>query len=1032
MWLSDTSLQRPVFATVISLLLLIGGLVAYERLSLREYPDIDPPVVSITTDYTGASAAVVESRITQVIEDRVAGIEGIRSIESNAEDGRSTIKLEFDLNRDIDAATNDVRDRVTRALPNLPPEIRPPDIQKVDANEDVIIWFNLASDQLSVPELTDYAERYLVDRFSTLGGVARVRIGGGLTYAMRIWLDKHKLNAYGLTPDDVENALRRENLELPAGTLESTERQYSLRVNRSFTSPDAFAQLVVKRQTDGSLVRLGDLAVIEKGSQEHRTLFRGNGTNMVGIGIIKQSTANTLTVAQTAKTAVEQLNKSLPSGIQLLQSYDASVFIEEAVAEVYRTFGIAALLVILVIYLFLGSAKATLVPAVTVPVSLIATFSVLWVLGYSLNMLTLLALILSIGLVVDDAIVVLENIHRRMTEYGESALVAAYKGTREVGFAVIATTFVLVAVFAPIAFVEGDLGRLFSEFAISMSAAVLFSSLVALTLCPVIAARVLQHQHQSPPRGLVRAVDQGFARVRLAYQGALGKALKRPWIAGLVLVGSLGGCAFLYSQLPQEYVPNEDRGAFFVMVNGPEGASFNYTNQYMTEIERRLMTFVDRGEADRILVRAPRGNGFNTGIVIVTLKPWGERRSAWDIMADMRKSLADLPGVTVAPIMRQGISSRLSKPVEVVLAGGTYEELAQWRDTLFKAINENNPGFSALDSDYKQTSPQIKVDIDYERAAALGVSIQSIGRTLETLLASRRVTTFIDRGEEYDVLLEGQREQHQNPTDLQSIQVRSDTSGELIALGNLVRLSDFADSKTLNRYNRARAITLEANLEDGYTLDKALAHIQQLVKTQLPDTALLDYKGRSKAFIETSGASTWAFILGIAVMFLVLAAQFESYINPLVITLTTPLAIAGGLLGLWVTGSSLNLFSQIGLILLIGLAAKNGILIVEFANQGREKGLDVDSAIRQAADVRLRPIVMTNITALAGAIPLILTTGAGSETRSVLGITLFSGILIATVFTLFVVPLAYRLLAPFSRPRNAITQQLQHALKDDP
>lgn len=1033
MWLSDVSIKRPVFATVISLILLVAGIASYSRLSLREYPNIDPPVVSITTDYVGAAAAVVESRITQIIEDRVAGIEGIRFIESSSEDGRSSVKLEFRLNRDIDAATSDVRDRVSRAIASLPAEIRPPDIQKVDANEDVIIWFNLASDGMTVPALTDYSERYLVDRFSSLDGVARVRIGGGQTYAMRIWLDKDKLAAYQLTANDVEKALKRENVELPAGVIESVDRQFTLRVNRQFTTADEFARMVIRADGQG-MVRLNDVAQVEKGSVEYRNLFRGNGANMVGLGIVKQSTANTLDVARTCKEEVERLNKSLPGGMQLLQSYDSSVFIEEAIHEVYRTFALAAGLVILVIYLFLGSWRATLIPAVTVPVSLIATFSLLLMLNFSLNMLTLLALILSVGLVVDDAIVVLENIHRRMTTLGESALVAAYLGTRQVGFAVVATTLVLATVFLPIAFVEGDLGRLFTEFAATMSAAVLFSALVALTLSPVIAAKVLKTTHHQNP--LVRGVDRGFGAVRRFYQRLLNGILFRPWIAGVILGASLVGCVLLYNDLPKEYAPDEDRGTFFINVNGPEGASYTYMKDYMEEIERRLMVYIDKGEADRMLVRAPRNfsatsTTFNTGIAIINLKPWGERRNAWAIMADMRRALADLPGVQVSPIMRQGISSRSGKPFEVVIEGGTYETLTQWRDIIFKSLSENNPGFLALDSDYKQTSPQFKVEINYELAASLGVSVQTIGSTLETLLASKRASTYVEQGEEYDVLLEGRREQYNDPTDLANIQVRSDSTGALISLGNLITLSDYADSKTLNRFNRSRAITIEASLEKGFTQDKALAYMANLVKTKLPETAILDYKGRSRAFIDANGASNWAFVLGIVVMFLVLAAQFESYINPLVITLTVPLAIAGGLCGLSIAGMSLNLFSQVGLIMLVGLAAKNGILIVEFANQGRDEGLSIDEAIRQAADMRLRPILMTNITALVGALPLIFTPGAGSETRSVLGVTLFSGVLVATVLTLCVVPLVYRLLAPYTQSPLAITRKLNSALQDD-
>jgi len=1029
--LSDLSVTRPVFASVLSLLLIAFGIVAFDRLPLREYPDIDPPVVSVETIYRGASAAVVETRITQLIEDRISGVEGVRFIESKSEDGRSTITVEFDTGRDIDGAANDIRDRVSTVLDDLPDEADPPEIQKVDSNEDVIMWLNLVSDRMTVPELTDYARRYLVDRFSVLDGVARIRVGGAQVYAMRIWLDRREMAARGLTVADVETALRNENVELPAGSIDSVARQFTVRVQRAFRTPEDFSRLVVARGERGYLVRLGDVARIELGAAEDRLFFRGNGVPMIGIGVIKQSTANALQVARAAKAEMARINPTLPEGMEIKQSFDSSVFVEGAVHEVYKTLAIAIALVVGVIYLFLGSLRATMVPAATVPVSLIATFLVIMILGFSVNILTLLALVLAIGLVVDDAIVVIENIHRRIEEHGETRLIAAFRGTRQVGFAVIATTVVLVSVFVPIAFLQGDVGRLFSEFALTMAAAVGFSSFVALSLSPMLASKLLR---EGGKEGRVaRAVDAVFRRTRRSYRVALEIALRHAWIVGLVFVAILAVSAWLLQAIPGEYAPKEDRGAFFVLVNGPEGASYRYIADYMDEIERRMMPLVEAGDVTRLLVRAPRAFGnfeiFNTGIVIVVLNDWDQRRSAWAIMDDVRKKLGDLPGVRAFPVMRQGFGSRIQKPVQFVIGGGTYGELAQWRDELMERIDETNPGLEGLDWDYKETKPQLRVVIDYDRAADLGVRVGNIGRTLETMLGSRRVTTYIDRGEEYDVILEGERDAQRTPASLENLYLRSERSGNLIPLANLVRVEEFADSISLNRYNRVRAITLEANLADGLALGDALAYLENLVREHLPGTVIVDYKGQSQDFKFAGESLVLVFSLGLIVVFLVLAAQFESWIHPLVIMLTVPLAIGGALLGLYLTGQTLNLYSQIGLIMLIGLAAKNGILIVEFANQLRDSGRPFAEAVIEAAEVRLRPIVMTGITTAAGSLPLLLSSGAGTETRVVIGTVILCGVLAATLFTLFVIPVAYGRLAKGTSSPGTVKRQLERELR---
>lgn len=1031
MLLSDISIKRPVFASVISLLLIAFGILAFDRLPLREYPDIDPPIVSVRTNYPGADATVVETRITEVIEDRIAGVEGIKYIQSTSQDGRSNITVEFDIGRDMESATNDIRDRVSGVLNNLPAEADPPEVQKVDSSDDVILWFSLTSDTMDSLELTDYAERNLIDRFSVLDGVARIRVGGGKTYAMRVWLDRSRLAAYDLTVADVENALRSENVELPAGSVESLNTQFIVRVKRQFLDAEDFQQLVLARDDDGYLVRLSDVARVEKGTEEERVLYRSDGRSTVGIGITKQSTANTIDVARAAKATAKRLNPNLPGDLQLTESYDSSIFIEASIREVYKTLALAISMVIFVIYLFLGSARAMLVPAITVPVSLIATFILLMVWGFTLNLLTLLAMVLAIGLVVDDAIVVLENIHRRMDDYGETPLVAAYRGTRQVGFAVITTTMVLVAVFAPIAVVQGNIGRLFSEFALTMSATVVFSSLVALTASAALASKLLKHQQK--PNAMVRLVDRFFKRFRQGYNKLIVRCLAHPVWVLVGFAGLLGACVLLLHIVPSEFTPREDRGAFFVRVNGPEGASFAFMEEYMDEVEQRLLPLLETGEAKKLILRAPgwgSGSSFNSGMAIVVLGDFSKRRSAFDIMEEVRQQLADLPGVRAFPMMRQGLSGGVSKPVQFVIGGGTYDELAQWRDILIEKIGEGDPGLEGLDSDYKETKPQIQVDVDYDRAATLGVSIQHIGRTLETMLGSRRVTTFIDDGEEYYVMVEGERDMQRSPTDMTNIYVRSQSSNELIPLANLVSLDEFAGPQSLNRYNRTRSITLEADLENGFTLGEALEYLEGLVEQHLPEHVIIDYKGQSQDLKSAGGSTLLIFGLGILVMFLVMAAQFESYISPFVIILTVPLAIAGGLFGIWVTGNTLNLYTQIGLIMLIGLAAKNGILIVEFANQLRNENKSTYDAIIEATGLRLRPIIMTSITTAAGALPLIISFGAGAETRTALGVTLFSGVAAATVFTLFVVPVAYSLLAPFSKPSNAVALQLQRDIDE--
>lgn len=1031
MILTDLSVKRPVFASVISLLLVAFGLVSFDKLPLREYPNIDPPVVSIDTNYRGASAAVVESRITQLIEDRISGVEGIRHVSSSSSDGHSSVTLEFDISRNIEDAANDVRDRISGLLDNLPDEADPPEVQKANGSDEVIMWLNLVSDQMTTLELTDYTNRYLSDRFSVVDGVARMRIGGGKVYAMRVWLDRQALASRSLTVADVEAALRAENVELPAGSIESKERHFTVRLERGYRTAEDFANLVITQGEDGYLVKLSDVARVEIGSDEERIMFRGNKEAMIGLGVSKQSTANTLEVARAVNALVDKINPTLPAGMSIKRSYDSSVFIEASIKEVYQTLFTAMILVIIVIYLFLGSVRAMLIPAITVPVSLLGTFIVLYALGYTINLLTLLAMILAIGMVVDDAIVMLENIYRRIEE-GDSPLKAAFLGAREVAFAVIATTLVLVAVFMPITFLEGDLGKLFKEFAVTMSAAVLFSSLVALTLTPMMCSKLLKPSSQDS--WLVRKVDGIMTKVSNRYQLSLKSAMAHPILMSILVLVALGSSVYLVQKVPQEFAPQEDRGSLFLMVNGPQGASYEYIESYMNEVENRLMPLVETGDIKRLLIRAPRGFGraadFSNGMAIIVLEDWGKRRPVKEVIVDINKRLANLAGVQAFPVMRQAFGRGVGKPVQFVIGGPSYEDLARWRDIMMQKAAQN-PKLLGLDHDYKETKPQLRVVIDRDRAASLGVSISNIGRTLESMLGSRLVTTFMRDGEEYDVIVEGERDNQNTAADLQNIYVRSERSQELIPLSNLVTVEEFADASSLNRYNRMRAITIEASLEDGYSLGEALDYMNQLARTYLPAEAVISYKGQSLDYQESGSSMYFVFILALGIVFLVLAAQFESYIHPVVIMLTVPLATVGALIGLWLTGQSLNIYSQIGIIMLVGLAAKNGILIVEFANQLRDKGVDFDKAIIQASAQRLRPILMTGITTAAGAVPLVLAVGAGAETRFVIGVVVLSGILLATLFTIFVIPAAYGLFARNSGSPEAIAQQLEKELAQD-
>jgi multidrug efflux pump len=1025
MFLSDVSIKRPVLATVISLLLVTFGIITYMRLPLREYPDVDSPVISISTSYTGAAASVVESKITQVIEGSVSSIEGLKTVESSSEDGYSRVSIEFDISRNIDEAANDVRDRVSRIVSRLPQEADAPRISKRNVSGMVDLILGLSHPTMTQMELTDYANRFLIDRFSVVDGVAQAQVFGAKRYSMRVWLDRKSLAAHELTSEDVEAALRRENVELPAGRLESVDREFTVRVSRGYQTAEDFQSLVVTRGANGHLVRLADLAKVEIAPESLRDSFTADGRNAVGIGISRQSTANTLAVIAGAKKVMEELRPNLPAGMELIVLRDSSVFINAAVHEVRISLLLAIVLVLAIIFVFLGSVRAALIPAVTVPISLVSAFIVLYALGFSVNLLTLLALVLAIGMLVDDSIIVLENIHRRI-EGGEPPLLAAFRGAREVGFAVIASTLVLIAVFVPISLMGGDTGKLFTEFAFAIAAAVFFSGVVALTLSPMMCSKILRPREAEGR--LSKAVDATFKRVTAGYDRSLRWLMRRPLLSLSILILICGSIWVMISSIMAELEPQEDRSALMVRMSAPEGTSFPAALNYMDKITGKLDGLLETGEASHVLAMTPGGWGHggavNGGMAMIDLAPWEERdRSATQIARELTAKLSDVTGVRVFVIQPPGLARFFGQPVQFVIGGPTYEDLVKWRDIILEKAREY-PGLYAVDSDYNETTPQYRVVVDRNRAADLGVSAQAVGRTLETMLGSRVVTTFVDQGEEYNVILQGTEEERQTPSDLQSIYVRSARTGELIPLSNLVKMEERADASELNRYDRMRAITISANITDGYSMTDCLSYLENAVRENLPPSATINYKGLSQKFRESGGAVIFVFGLALVIAYLVLAAQFESFVSPFVIMLTVPMGVFGAVIGMHLLGVTLNIYSEIGLIMLIGLAAKNGILIVEFANQLRDRGVAFEEAVFQASRLRLRPIAMTGLSTAIGAVPLILATGAGAMSRLSLGTVICFGATAGCLLTLFVVPIGYYYLCRGQGSPKAVERRL--------
>jgi multidrug efflux pump len=1002
--LPELSIKRPVFATVMSLVLVLVGLVSYERLSVREYPAIDPPVITVEATYPGASAPIVETQVTQVLEDSLAGIEGIDFITSISRQESSQITVTFKLDRNQDYAAADVRDRVGRVRGRLPQEIEEPIIQKREADAQPVIFLAFYSNSHSALEITDYADRYVKDQLQTLPGVAEVRLFGDREYSMRIWLDPERLAAFQLTPQDVEAALRRQNVEVPSGRIESLQREFTVLAETDLRTPEQFNDIIIK-DANTYLVRLADVGHAELGALDERRIVRFNGKPAIALGVVKQATANPLEVSNAVRKVLPTITGTLPAGMQVGVAHDKSVFIAESIKNVYHTIGEAIVLVVLIIFLFLRSLRATLIPLVTIPVSLIGAFALMLALGFSINTLTLLALVLAIGLVVDDAIVMLENIYRHV-EGGMTPVKAALLGSREISFAIIAMTITLAAVYAPIGFMTGLTGRLFTEFAWTLAGAVIVSGFVALTLSPMMCSKLLKHSERH--NLFYRIIERFLNGVTVVYRALLKGALAvRPLV---LLIGLVVAAAsyFLFITLKSELAPLEDQGTIITVFRAPEGATIDYTDAYGKQLEEIALKVP---ESDRVFVVS--GNPtVSQGRVILRVKPWDEReRTQQEIARTIAPEIVAVPGVVAFPGNPPSLGQHSrSKPVNFVIqTSRPYSELQEMVDTLLDKVRDY-PGLVDLDSDLKLNSPQLDIAVDREKAASMGIEIDTLGRTLETMLGGRQVTRFKKEGEQYDVVVKIADIDRRNPDDMRRIYVRG-TNGAMIPLSNLITIKETVAPKELNHFNQLRAATITAQLAPGYSLSDALAFLEQAAKEALPATAYIEYAGESREFREATASMFLTFLLALGFIYLVLAAQFESFTDPFIIMLTVPLSITGALLALWWSGGTLNIYSQVGLVTLIGLITKHGILIVEFSNQLRAKGQAMRDAVIEAATLRLRPILMTTGAMVLGAVPLAIATGAGAESRQDIGWVIVGGLLVGTLFTLFVIPVVYTYLS---------------------
>ena len=1005
MHISEVTVNRPVFAAVLSLFVILIGLASYDKLTIREYPDIDRPVVTVTTIYTGASSKILERDVTEIIEDSLSGISGIREITSESRDELSKIRVEFTLETNLDTAANDVRDKVSRIAALLPDDADNPRIAKSDSDARAIMWIGFSSDILTSIQLNDYLDRNIVDRLSIQPGVASITIGGERKYSIRIWMDPDQIASRQLTIVDVIRAIKNENIERGAGRFESNEREVGLKLDSKLKTLDEYSKIVIRHFGDSKIL-LSDVAKIEIGPESERGFLRANKKSAIGLGIVRQTKSNVLDVANNIKDELELIRPSLPESIDMSIGYDQSKFVNESINEIRFALTVSMILVILIVYYFLSSKAATIIPAVTIPISIIGTFFIIHVFGYSLNVLTFLALVLAIGLIVDDSIVVMENIKRRI-ENGEDNYTAAINGAKQITFVVIATTLVLVSVFLPLSFMGGKTGRLFIEFGVVLSFAVIISSFVALTLTPMMCSKLLKKDEDQSERKL-------FIKFKKFYEASLLASQNKPKIVYSVTIIFIIISVLLFQFLPKELAPSEDRGIFIVSVNAPEGSSLDYTDNMVKKVENVLEEYVNKGEIKTVFaIVAPGFSGqpgnVNSAFIFASLTPWENRRHQREIVREIFPKLISMPGAMIFTINPPSLGqSPFKSPVRFVISGTNYDQVGEWGESI-KNISEDI-GLRSARIDYKVDKPRINLKINRDAASNLGVSADDIATTLDALYASRKVTKFSKDGLTYNVVVKADDEYLVDVSNLDNIYIKSSLTKELIPLSNLVTNSVEATSKSLKRINRLPSVTLSSSIAPGSSLGVILDELSKASSDILPSNAKISYAGASKEYYETGYKLELTILLAILVVYLVLSAQFESFRNPLIIILTVPITMTAGIYSLFVTGGSLNVYSQIGFLMLIGLIAKNGILVVEFANQLKDEGVKISKAIIESSIIRFRPVIMTTISTLLGSIPLIISSGAGAESRFAMAVVVFGGIALASFITLYLIPALYLLI----------------------
>ena len=1039
MFITELSIKRPAVSWVMSLILIIFGLFVFWKLPVRELPDgIQPPVVQVQVNYKSAAASIIDQDVTQVMEDVIGGAEGIKNIDSKSENGRSTINIEFDTSIDLDNAANDIRERVSRVVDNLPSESDPPQILKRAAGFTTTMWLSLSSKTWSDLELGDYAERFLIDQFSSVKNVGRILVGGLRELSIRVWIDPIKLAANDLTIQEVENALRGENIRLPAGTLEANNIDLTLNLDKSYNNIETIKQLPIKKSAN-KIILLSDVANIEFGPVSEKTLFKAQTKDQinlktVGIGIYAKSGASTVELSNDIKKRIVQVKKSLPDGLDLRVSFNRATYVQAAINEVYKTLIIAFILVVIIIYLFLGNLKAVIVPAIALPVSLIASFLGLYLFGLSINIFVLLSFILAIGIITDDSVIMTDAIYRRI-ENGETPLVAAYKGSKQISFAIIATTLILIAVFLPLIFIEGISGTLFKETAITLSFSIIVSSFVALTLSPMLASKFLTKK--TTKNNIVKKFEKLFLNLSSFYKETLNVLISKTKIIGIFIIFIVFVSVFLFNFSKKELLPMEDRGVYLVIGFTDEGRSFEYTQEKAQEIEKRLIPLLQAEDSpySRFIMRVPgfgsSANSYNSFIIIALLDNWKNRKKdSQTVMREAIGKIVTLPEAVAFPISPQSIRvSNYNKPVQMVIYGNTYEELEDIQNNVIKKIRSNR-NLSRVESDYNRNKPEVKLIINKNKAKDLGVSAQSIGKTLETLYGGKKITTFNRQGREYPIIVQQYLSDRRNKDGISKIFVRSETSGKLISLANLVKFKEEGSAKELARYNRQSAVTISANISENYTLSEAISYLENVMAEIAPNNQIT-WKGKSEEIKETSSELFIIFILAILTAYLVMAATFNSFIHPFIIILTVPLAIFGGLVFILFLNSSINIFSQIALIILIGISTKNSILIVDYANQIRTTGKNIESAVKEACNIRFRPIMMTSLSTMIAMLPLVIGNigpGAGEGSRLAVGTTILGGMIISTFFTLYVTPSMYLALAKNTNRIDAVDIELNKQL----